>query len=83
MLQASSLVSISLTDNVSNKGGSAMIYPYNNASCLIKLYNASKAKPIDRKVVITNNPLDPRLNPHELYSYLERQRALEHRLRFA
>ena len=58
MLQASSLVSISLTDNVSNKGGSRMIYPYDNASCLIKLYNVSKAKPVDRKVVVTNNPLD-------------------------
>ena len=83
MLQASSLVSISLTDNVSNKGGSRMIYPYDNASCLIKLYNASKAKPVDRKVVVTNNPLEAKLNSPELYSYLERQRALEHRLRFA
>ena len=48
-----------------------MIYPYNNASCLIKLYNASKAKPIDRKVVITNNPLDPRSNPPEFILILK------------
>ena len=60
-----------------------MIHPYNNASCIKKLYRASKVKPNNQKVVITNDPFDVGLNPPELYSYPERQRTLEHRLRLA
>lgn len=60
-----------------------MIHPYNNASCIKKLYQASKVKPNSQRVVTTIDPFDVRLNPPELYSYQERQRALEHRLRLA